>query len=182
LFNEAIEKILQEARLARSKLSKKPGIIVGDRNSQEKGLYLSNYADCLLNRQIDIFDDSIFLLENDRIPSACIISRGMIETYAFSKLLSKKVVKVLDNKKGSESVEEALKLVMSFTNSSRIKETEQKKIQKGIYDPSDYMFTEQAKHRFSNMLAGSEHVKKICYAPFIKGHSTSDIINKIKSI
>ncbi len=124
MFNEAIEKSLKEASLARSKLSKKPAIIVGTKNSPGKGLYLSNYANCLLNRQIDIFDDSILLLKNDRIPSACIISRGMIETYAFSKLLSKKVAKALESKNGSESAENALELIMGFINSSRIKETE----------------------------------------------------------
>lgn len=158
MFNEIIEEKLKEAKLARSKLVKKPGITVGNKNSPNNGLYLSNYADCLLNRQIDIFDDSILLMEIGRIPSACIISRGMIETYAYSKLLSKKIAKALKNRTGNESVEEALKLIMDFTNSSRLKETEQKKIQNGIFDPSNYMFTEQARHRFENMLAGSEHV------------------------
>lgn len=157
LFNDFIEKSLKEVGLARSKISKKPGIVVGGATS-DKGLYLSNYASCLLNRQVDIFDDSIFLLESGRISSACSISRGMIETYAFAKFLSKKVAKVLHNKTGSESVEDILKLVVDFTNSSRLKETEQKKIKNGVYDPEDYMFTEQAKHRFENMLAGSEHV------------------------
>ncbi len=158
LFDEVIEESLRDARLARASLTKEPGTIVGNTSSSNKGLYLSNYANCLLNRQIDIFDDSILLLENDRIPSACIISRGMIETYAFSKLLSKKISKVLKNKTGSESVEDALDLTIGFINSSRLKETEQEKIRKGIFDPNDYMFTDQAKHRFENMLAGSEHV------------------------
>lgn len=158
MLNEVIEESLNDARLARAALSKKPGVIVGNANSSDKGLYLSNYANCLLNRQIDIFDDSMLLLENGRIPSACIISRGMIETYAFAKLLSKKISNVLESKAGVESVEDALDLIIGFTNSSRLKETEQKKISKGIFDPNDYMFTEQAKHRFENMLAGSEHV------------------------
>ncbi|TOF01995.1 hypothetical protein CGJ31_23590, partial [Vibrio parahaemolyticus] len=51
-----------------------------------------------------------------------------------------------------------LDLVIKFINSSRIKETEQKKIKKGVYDPNDYQFTDQAKYRFENMLAASEHV------------------------
>ena len=158
LFKETIKQSLNEAKSAREELSHKSGIIVGRPDPQNKGLYLSNYANCLLNRQIDIFDDAIFLLENNRIPAACTISRGMIETYAFSKLLSKKVTNILANKTGEESVEDSLQLVMDFTNSSRWKESEQKKISKDIFDPKDYAFTEQAKHRFENMLAGSEHV------------------------
>lgn len=107
---------------------------------------------------IDIFDDSIFLIENNRIPAACTISRGMIETYAFYKLLLKKVEKILTSENGKKSVDESVELIMNFTNSSRFKESEQKKIVKGIYDPKEYEFTEQAKHRFENMLASSEHV------------------------
>lgn len=158
MFNEKIDTLLNEATLAREKLSQKPGIIVGDRYPSNKGLFLSNYANCLLNRQLDIFDDTLLLLENNRIPAACAISRGMIETYAFAKLLSKKVAKILVSKTGKESVEESLELVIRFTNSSRWKESEQKKISKGIVDPNDYMLTEQAMHRFENMLASSEHV------------------------
>ncbi|MBR9902716.1 MAG: hypothetical protein GYB15_02010 [Gammaproteobacteria bacterium] len=158
MHKKIVEESLNEAKSARNQLSHKPGIIVGNLNPQNKGLYLSNYANCLLNRQIDIFDDTIFLVENNRIPAACAISRGMIETYAFSKLLSKKIAKVLNNKTGVESVDASLQLVMDFTNSSRFKESEQKKISKGIFDPNDYMFTEEAKYRFENMLAGSEHV------------------------
>ncbi|MEJ6654684.1 MAG: DUF5677 domain-containing protein [Pseudomonas sp.] len=158
MFKEAIEKSLKEAKTAREELRHRPGFVVGNLGSSDKGLHLSNYANCLLNRQLDIFDDSIFLLENDRVPSACTISRGMIETYAFSKLLSKNIAKILSAKSGEESVEDSLKVIVNFTNSSRLKESEQKKISKGIYDPKDYVFTEEAKHRFENMLAGSEHV------------------------
>ena len=158
MFTTHVEKTLQEATLARSFLSKKSAIVVGYNASENKGLYLSNYANCLLNRQIEIFDDSIFLLENDRIPAACAISRGMIETYAFSKSLSKKIALILTKKSGIDSVTDSIDLVLSFTNSSRFKVTEQKKIVDGIYDPKDYQFTEQAKNRFENMLASSEHV------------------------
>ena len=149
---------MHEMKLARKRLNHKPGILVGD--AEDKGIYLVNYANCLLNRQIDIFDDSVFLLENNRIPSACTISRGMIETYAFAKILSKKIAVVLSEKKGRDSVEASLKLIDGFTNSSRFEESEQKKIEKEIYDPNDYYFTEQAKHRFENKLATSEHVMK----------------------
>lgn len=158
MFNKEFEKRLGAAKKAREKLSHKPGVLVGSLVSYQKGLFLSNYANCLLNRQIDVFDDAILLLENDRIPAACTISRGMIETHAFAKLLSKNVANVLNTKSGKESVEESLAIVEGFLNSSRIKESEQKKISKGVYDPGEYQFTEQAKYRFENLLATSQHV------------------------
>jgi hypothetical protein len=150
--------MMEESRLAREKVSHKPGILVGMQSNANPGLYLTNYANCLLNRQIDIFDDATFLLNNSKVPAACIISRGMLETYAFAKLLSKKIANILIAKDGKESVEASLKLILSFTNSSRLKEAEQKKVQKGIFSTSDYKFTKQARHRLENRLAGSEHV------------------------
>ena len=157
-FNEIIEKNLSESKEARKILTKKESIVVGNKKNDKMGLYLSNYANCLLNRQIDIFDDTLFLLSNNRIQSACIISRGMIETYAFAKLLATKITKILTEKQGKKSVEESLKIILDFTNSSRFKVTEQKKVDKGIFDLNDYKFTEQAKDRMINFLASSEHV------------------------
>ncbi|EKL0982980.1 hypothetical protein PQF34_002169 [Klebsiella aerogenes] len=158
MYNETTEKLMKEAQKAREKLAHKPGILVTGNDSQNLGLYLSNYANCLLNRQIDIFDDAILLLKNQKIPSASTISRGMIETYAFSRLLFTKVAKVLNNQDGKESVDKSLKIILEFTNSSRFKVDEQKKIKDGTYDPNDYSFTEEAINRFQNMLASSEHV------------------------
>ncbi|HHF3233046.1 TPA: hypothetical protein ACPJ2O_004660 [Vibrio diabolicus] len=158
MLRKVYKERLNLAKEVRESLSHKEGILVGLPHSNDRGMHLSNFANCLLNRQLDIFDDAIFLLENDRIPSACTISRGMIETHAFAKLLATKVAKTLNAKSGKESAEEALDLVIKFINSSRIKETEQKKIKKGVYDPNDYQFTDQAKYRFENMLAASEHV------------------------
>ncbi|KJG26766.1 hypothetical protein UB37_00530 [Photobacterium iliopiscarium] len=131
MFNKVVEDSLNEAKAARAELSKHPAIFVGEKGKNDGGLYLSNYANCLLNRQIDIFDDSILLLENDRVASACTISRGMIETYSFAKLLADKISKILTNSEGPESVEKALDVLMGFTNSSRYKQTEQKKTGQG---------------------------------------------------
>ncbi|CAM3792043.1 hypothetical protein BS639_23750 [Rouxiella silvae] len=127
-------------------------------HNPDRGLHLANYANLLMNRQIDIFDDGLFLLENERYQTACIVSRGMIETHAFSRLLNNKVEKILTNQSGHESVDQALKVILDFTNSSRFKKSEQDKIQKGVFDPNDYMFTEEAKYRFENLLAVSRHV------------------------
>lgn len=158
MFKEVISKSLLEAKEARASLTKRQGVIVNAVPGAERGLYLANYAVCLLNRQIDIFDDSLLLLENDRVPSACIVSRGMIETHAFARFLANSISKTLSEKSGKESVEQCLDIVLRFTNSSRYKETEQKKLAKGIFELEDYAFTEQARDRMASSLAASEHV------------------------
>lgn len=158
IMKDMINEMLKEAIDARSKLKRRRGILVHNLPSPKSGLYLENYANCLLNRQLDIFDDSLSLLKNDRFQSACIISRGMVETHAFARFLNKKIEKVLVNGQGKESAEKALDLVVKFTNSSRFKKGEQQKIKDGVFNPQDYMFTEQAKYRFENMLSFSQHV------------------------
>lgn len=158
MFKDIIEESLVEAKIARSKLTKEVGIVVANLIEPEQGLYLLNYANCLLNRQIDIFDDCIFLLENDRLQSAFALSRGLIETHAFARLLNNKIEKILLNQGGIDSVDKAIDTVLKFTNSSRIKKSEEEKIQKGVYDPNDYFFTEQTKFRFENHLSVSQHV------------------------
>ncbi|MBA2923583.1 hypothetical protein G9Q84_11835 [Pseudomonas sp. P7] len=158
MIKEYAEQSLKEAKAARSKITKKPTTFIGIESTGDYGLYLKNYANCLLNRQIDIFDDSVFLLSHNKVPSACTVSRGMIETYAFSKLLSQKIAKTLVNKKGKESTELCIELILAFTNSSRVKQNEQEKLKNGAFKLEDYHFTEQAKSRMGNMLGSSEHV------------------------
>lgn len=158
MYRELLEESLNEAKAARAALSKVNGVVVEKMHNPDCGLYLANYANLLMNRQIDIFDDGLLLLENERYQTACIVSRVMIETHAFSRLLNKKVEKILTNQTGPESVDKALKVIIDFTNSSRFKKSEQEKIQKGVFDPNDYAFTEEAKYRFENLLATSQHV------------------------
>lgn len=158
MYKELIEQRLNEAKAARAALSKINGVIVEKTYNPDRGLYLVNYANLLMNRQIDIFDDALLLLENERYQSACIVSRGMIETHAFSRLLNKKVEKILTTQNGHASVDNAIEVILNFTNSSRFKKSEQEKIQKEVFDPNDYMFTEEAKYRFENLLAVSMHV------------------------
>lgn len=160
MYKELIEQSFIEAKAARAELSKVDGVVVGKVSNNHQGLYLSNYSNLLMNRQIDIFDDALLLLERERYQAACVISRGMIETHAFSRLLNKKVEKILSKQTGRESVDKAIDVILGFTNSSRFKKSEQEKIQKGVFDPNDYMFTEQAKHRFENLLSVSQHVMK----------------------
>lgn len=158
MITKIVADALAEAESARAALVKAPAVLVGTRSGAASGDYLANYSICLLNRQIDIFDDSILLLNSDRIPSACLISRGMIETYAFAQLLAKKLLKTLTTKSGTESANECLLIVLAFTNSSRFKVSEQKKMHSGIFKMEDYALTEQAVARMESSLADSEHV------------------------
>ncbi len=158
MLDEIVNEAFEQAKKARASLCKKPGIVAGTVFEASPGLYLRNYSQCLLNRQLDIFDDATLLLDNDRIPSACIVSRVMSETYAFAKFLGNTLVKILDKTHGQKSVDDCTNTILRFTNSSRLKETEQKKMFNGIFGLDDYQFTEQAKDRMRLSLAESEHV------------------------
>lgn len=155
---EETKRLLEECAIARNKITRKRSVIVGITENPDKGLYLTNYANCLLNRQVDIYDDAILLVNNNRFQSACAISRGMIETYALAKYLAKQIGAILAAKDNAGSVDKALELVITFTNSSRFKQTEQKKLEKGVFKIEDFHFTEQAKNRFEHNLASSVHV------------------------
>lgn len=76
MFKELIEQSLNEAKAARAALNKVNGVVVGKMHNPDQGLYLVNYANLLMNRQIDIFDDALLLLENERYQTACVVSRG----------------------------------------------------------------------------------------------------------
>ena len=158
MLKKISESQLKEAKLARKKMDKKPTRLLKGTNICDVGVYLENYANCLVNRQIDIYDDSIFLLENNRIASACAISRGMIETYAISRLLFNKIADILEKHSDKEKIEKSEEIILKFTNSSRIKENEQNKVKKGKIKLEDYHFTEEAKYRMLNELGSSEHV------------------------
>jgi Family of unknown function (DUF5677) len=158
LLDQVTNAALDESKRVRALLSKRDGVLVERQPNPPAGAYLENYSRCLLNRQIDIFDDTVLLLENGRIPSACVISRAMIETFAFAKQLANSISIILDSKSGTESVNTCIDLTLKYTNSSRFKETEQKKVSKSIFALNDYQFTTQARVRMENSLATSEHV------------------------
>ena len=158
MFEQKTNDALAESTSARALLQKAPGRLIANVANALPGDYLSNYSQCLLNRQIDIFDDAKFLLDNNRIPSACAISRAMIETYAIAKLLGTTIESALNKNQGRASADDCLAITLRFTNSSRFKETEQKKMANGIFSPNDYKFTKQASERMLKLLATSEHV------------------------
>ncbi|VTR28919.1 Uncharacterised protein [Serratia fonticola] len=60
------------------------------------------------------------LLEKGRIQSACVLSRGMIETHAFARILNKKIEKILTEQRELESVDNALNVLMKYINSFKI--------------------------------------------------------------
>lgn len=158
MLDEALEKLLNEAKTAREQLRKAPGKFVGRVYRPLVGEYLKNLAQCLLNRQIDVFDDTLLLLEKDRIASACTVSRAMIETHAIANEIGCALEKILTTRTGRDSSENCLERVLKFTNSSRFKETEQKKLSKGIFQLEDFTFTKEAENRMLNSLASSVHI------------------------
>jgi len=150
---------LEEARNCRMRLAHVPVCALRNASNPEPGAFVSNYAGGLLNRQIDIFDDAILLLDNGRLASACAVARGMLETYAMAIYATDEIAKVFN--KGTtakEKVKGAVEKVLSFTNSSRFKKTQQEKLAKGIFELSDFHFTEEAQARMLNSLAGNVHV------------------------
>ncbi|HFG7647348.1 TPA: hypothetical protein ACGIMR_000718 [Salmonella enterica subsp. enterica serovar Javiana] len=70
MFKELIEQSLNEAKAARAALNKVNGVVVGKMHNPDQGLYLVNYANLLMNRQIDIFDDALLLCSNYRAGSS----------------------------------------------------------------------------------------------------------------
>ncbi|WP_225396067.1 hypothetical protein [Escherichia coli] len=54
MYKELIEQRLNEAKAARAALSKINGVIVEKTHNPDRGLYLVNYANLLMNRQLRI--------------------------------------------------------------------------------------------------------------------------------
>lgn len=158
VFVEIFKKILAEAELSRAQLEVKDVALVGRFAHPPHGDYLRNFARCVLNRQVDIFDDTMLLLKAERVQAACTVSRAMIETYAFSKHLYSKVELAIGGGVTKEAVDSALKAVLKYSNSSRHKVNEQQKMAKGVFSLDDYEFTVEARERMAMGLAANEHV------------------------
>lgn len=158
MIKEATEMALNQARDGRAALSKVKPVLVGKSALAPASAYLRSFAGCILNRHIDVYDDAILLLNNERYQAACMVGRAMIETYAFAGYFYGKLSKLLCSEDCHSVTEDALDLILKFTNSSRYKVGEQERLSKGVFSLDDYSFTAQAIERMSMGLAGSEHV------------------------
>ena len=157
-INQLTQRRLDESQSARNLLTKVP--VRARRNEQyvEPGDFFANYAGALLNRQIDVFDDAMLLVGNDRVGSACVVSRGMIEAYALAQFAVEEVTRAFENAPSGSKVEKALDITLKFTNSSRFKKSEQEKLKNGVFKLEDYKFTEEAKERMLAELGNNVHV------------------------
>jgi hypothetical protein len=84
-YNENTDRVMKEASVVRKTMSKRSVAFLGNLPEGMERDYAKNFASMINNRCMDIFDDARLLLINRRFSSACVIARGMIETYAFGK-------------------------------------------------------------------------------------------------
>lgn len=125
---------------------------------------------------LDIFDDTIFLLDNNKIQSACTICRAMIETHAFLIFTIDKLSKLME--KNNTTREELIISLLESINSSRAKVDEQKRFKKGKLKLEKYQFTEQAQNRIKNAEAINTNVMdalRNLYKQQVEAGITSDI-------
>lgn len=175
-MKDSFEKLLSNSKNERKKLVKKDCVIVSSLEKPKVKDYLINFTNCCYNRMLDIFDDTIFLLDNNKIQSACTISRAMIETHAFLIFTIDKLNKLMQKKNVTR--EELIISLLESINSSRVKVDEQKRFKKGEFKLENYQFTEQAQNRIKNAEAINTNVMdalRNLYKQQIKAGTTSDI-------
>jgi hypothetical protein len=146
--------VLDEAAQARKPLVKENVRFLGRDPNANAGDYFANYGRMIKNRMLDLYDDCILLLDNNRVPSACDISRCMMETHAVGAFFCNEVESALQ-KSGIGGVQ---KVILRFINSSRMKVDEQKRLKKGVFKAMDFQFTNEARYRMENELAASSHI------------------------
>lgn len=182
LILETTKKLLDDCIAQRKKLNKKDCIYVVSLPNPKVKDYLINFTNCCYNRMIDIFDDTIFLLNNGRIQSACSISRAMIETHAFLLLTIDKVQDLFE--KENITRVDFIKTILESTNSSRIKTEEQKKYKEGKLIIDKYKFTPEAKNRIINMEALNTNIMdalRHLYKQQVKAGITTEIKSEASS-
>lgn len=142
------------ASAARSKLQHEKIEVLSYQGVSDPGRYYFSFSRMIYNRVISLYDDSMLLLSNDRIPAACVLARCILETYAIGEFSLYEVNKNFEKK----GIDEAGKTVLAYINSSRIKVEEQKRFNKGDLKYKDYYFTKQAINRMKNEEAASKHI------------------------
>jgi hypothetical protein len=155
IFRKMADESLAASEKARQRLTKKEVVYYGTRPSTA-GLLFINYANMVNNRVIDLYDDTVFLLNNGRIPAACVIARCLMETHAVGLLACRDLERSLKN----NGLDGAGEVVLRFINSSRFKQEEQDKLKEGKFSLEDLHFTEEAKARMLQESAVSVHVMK----------------------
>lgn len=145
-FNESTDRVMKESSAVRKTMSKRPVAFLGVLPTGIERDYAKNFSSMINNRCMDIFDDAKLLITNQRLSSACVIARGMIETYAFGKGALEAVAATLAAKGSSAAEASMIKII----NSSFYKVKEQKSFKAGKFDLKDYHFTEEAKRRIAN--------------------------------
>jgi hypothetical protein len=135
---EAARKVLAEAKIARRLLTKERAIYLGASRGGDAGDYYINFGKTIKNRILDLYDDCNILISQGRFPSACVLARCIVETYALGLYFSDSVENAL--KRGGIDV--ARDEILRFINSSCFKVSSQKKLKNGVFSLGDYTFTE----------------------------------------
>lgn len=144
---------LKAHKASRAKLERLP-VKIFRSSSTTAGELFGNFGNMILNRTIDLFDDAVLLLDHNRLYSACIIARCVMETHAvgmFSQNEMSKCVRAKD-------IDAAKEKMLKFINSSRLKQEEQKSFKEGKFTSDDYHFTDEALTRMEAETAVSVHV------------------------
>jgi len=150
------EQLITDALQTRKSLKKEKIVALIVTGGGTAGDHFFNFEKTIKNRMIDLFDDCHLLLKSKRTPSACILARSIIETYATGIYFFDEVMKTFQK----DGISAANQEITRFTNSSNIKVISQKKFKSGFYDDKDYFITEQARRRMENEEAQVIHVNK----------------------
>lgn len=150
----AAKKALAAAKSARMELELHDVVFLGAQGRAEPGLLFGNYANMISNRIITLYDDCSLLLERDRISSACVLSRCILETFAVANFAEHEVGKALNR----HGIDRAGETVLDYINSSRLKVEEQKRFASGEFSADDHHFTEEAVTRMENGAGLSKHI------------------------
>lgn len=153
-FTEYTNNIIADADRVRSKLELSKIYFFGPLGVMDPGRHLINYINMISNRIITLYDDCAILLQNNRIPPACVISRCILETYAVGYFAIFEVAS--DFNKGG--VKKSSKTILNYINSSRLKSEEQRRLKENKFKAEDYHFTDAALRRMNNEEAASKHI------------------------
>ena len=126
----------------------------GPNGRHDSGTNYRNFSRTISNRMLSLYDDCELLITEDRISSACVLARCVIETFAVGHFAQFEIEKAL--KTGGP--DKAGRVILEYINSSRLKVEEQKRFKTMKFSASDYHFTEQALERMLKEEAAAKHI------------------------